>query len=515
MNLLSLIITCLIITLSSSVSASTMDEALELAAQKLKITGALNSKRDVISVEIVNFHSQQKDKTAKKIESLLYFALEDQGFRTVLLSETLAGSGNKTVYLKGTYEGQGDFVSVRLQLIKGLVTGEVLTQVSVEYEEKRQRSNTLVAVLDIESDDLPNSMKKAFSDLFRSALGDLGGFDLASSADVDKMNPDAIQSSTGCTRDECATIIGEQLGVDRVISTSLFKLTENKFMLTGKMMDILDGSILKTSTVRYKGKLEDMDSALNELAAKITGKKFQNLGFAQQNMVGRPKSKTILTLNIEPADAKLFIDGVEYGTPYDSNPDVLWESRKEIITLPEGNHRFMLSHPYGVKQVKKTLILKLEKQNLSLKLEIEPDYLLAQKEVIDVRDAAEEEYQNALSSRNTKLIVSLLATLTTGAYSYSEYTSAQDELKLMEENQAIINSTNNYSVANEYYTKTQKNQEAINGHNENMQLGMALSTLLGLYSFWVWADEPDKPETISWLPIIKPDGFQFALSARW
>ena len=69
-------------------------------------------------------------------------------------------------------------------------------------------------------------------------------FDIAGSADIDKMKSDEIHKATGCSRDTCATSIGEQLGVDRVVSSSFMKNDENYYVVSGKMMDIQDGSIL-------------------------------------------------------------------------------------------------------------------------------------------------------------------------------------------------------------------------------------------------------------------------------
>ncbi|MCP4296058.1 MAG: hypothetical protein GY786_10660 [Proteobacteria bacterium] len=299
------------------------------------------------------------------------------------MSEALAGSSRNTVFIKGTYESQGEITTLRLQAVKGVLTGEVLAQVCVEYKAKKRRSNVLVAVLDIESTALTGSMKKAFSDLFRSALGRLGGFSLASSADVDKMNPDAIQQATGCTRDECATIIGEQLGVDRVISSSLFELTQNKFMITGKIMDILDGSILQISTVRYEGQIENIDPALEELASKLSGQ---------------------------------------------NNPSELPVVSTKIEQLPK------------------------------------------------VQTANDDDH----SWWKTKLTFSLIACLTTGLYAYSENQEALTQREDLEENESMMTNTNSNIEASNYNDLANKNREAIKTHNQNMQTGLMLSSLLAV-----------------------------------
>jgi len=94
---------------------------------------------------------------------------------------------------------------------------------------------------------------------------------LASSAEVAKMSPDAIQQSYKCSRDECATIIGEQMGVDRVISTSLLVMGQDWYMLSSKVMDIKNGSILTSKTLEHRGGLEEMGVSLNTLADRLVG----------------------------------------------------------------------------------------------------------------------------------------------------------------------------------------------------------------------------------------------------
>jgi len=88
---------------------------------------------------------------------------------------------------------------------------------------------------------------------------------------VDKFNPDEIQQAQECTRDECATIIGEQLGVDRVIATSYSKVSETLYFLSARVIDIKDGSILFSQSNKHNGDLNTLDQALSQLARQIAG----------------------------------------------------------------------------------------------------------------------------------------------------------------------------------------------------------------------------------------------------
>lgn len=248
--------------------ATTLKEAVDNAAEYfVKEAVRIDPGMELHVLQVVNFSSGENDIDGKKIETEIYFALERQlpDFKLFL------GKGpnkEKEIYLSGTYEKRGDITIVKFQVFK---EKEILAQKEVEFDSKVYRK-TLVAVLDLEATMLNGEQRKIFSDIFRSALNDIGEFDLASSADIDKMNPDAIQQASGCTRDTCATIIGEQLGVDRVISSSLRKVDENYYFLAGKMIDIKDGSLLVSKTVEHSGSLRTLKDALQELAEEISGK---------------------------------------------------------------------------------------------------------------------------------------------------------------------------------------------------------------------------------------------------
>ncbi len=128
--------------------------------------------------------------------------------KLILESEAIAGVSSKKVHILGTYKQKGSITTIQLKAVKDLIDAELLAQIAVDYETQRSGDQALVAVLDLESDTLSLSQRKSFSEVFRSAIARSGHFNLASSAEIDKMDPDQIQRSTGCTRDECAPSSG-------------------------------------------------------------------------------------------------------------------------------------------------------------------------------------------------------------------------------------------------------------------------------------------------------------------
>jgi len=271
-----LLTTLILLLLPICLSAQTLENALNSAAGYFRKSGKVGGNRQILIRSVVNVHHNQQDALSTEIETQLYHAFIRYfpEVRLVDVKESFSGvSLAGTCILKGSYRKSGARVSLNLQIIDA-ASGAVLDQTAVDFQAE-QRSAKLVAVLDIEAQSLNLEQRKILSDVFREALGETGAFNLASSADIDQMNPDEIQAATGCTRDSCATIIGEQLGVDRVISSSFRKLSENHYYITAKIIDIQDSSIQVTRSVKHDGELLSADEAIRELARRLAGESVQ------------------------------------------------------------------------------------------------------------------------------------------------------------------------------------------------------------------------------------------------
>jgi hypothetical protein len=265
---------------STSLAAENITKALDQAAEYfVKSAVRIQSGKKLIISEVVNYNSKKFDALGKKIQNELYFALERQWPDYKLF---VGAPEPDQVCISGTYEKKAHNVVIKLQAFSGCGKPEILGQVTVSYKEIKKRRKTLVAVLDIESNELNPAQIRGFSEIFRSELDKIGKFDIASSADVYKFDPDAVQKTTGCTRDECANIIGEQMGVDRVISSSMFKIADTHFVLSGKMLNIQTGEIVVSRTVNHNGKLSTFQKALQNLANSLTGEESDNTDIVEQ-----------------------------------------------------------------------------------------------------------------------------------------------------------------------------------------------------------------------------------------
>ncbi|MDH5560529.1 MAG: hypothetical protein OEY59_06690 [Deltaproteobacteria bacterium] len=271
-KLLYLIVFVLLFSPPALLANTDLENALGEAASYFTQSLKDHHQEKSIVIQVINSLTKAKDQTSNALETQLYLALESHfpGFKLIQLAENTVGiSSSKSIFIKGSYKKEGDTVTLLLQAYEGIMSGEILAQTEIKYAEARVVKKTLIAVLDLDAEILNEIQKKAFSEMFRDFLNSKRLFEMSNSADVDKMKPEAIQKQLGCTRDECAAIIGEQLGVDRVISTSMFKITDTLFVLSAKIVNIEDGSLMVTATEKHNGDLGTLDQALKKLADQL------------------------------------------------------------------------------------------------------------------------------------------------------------------------------------------------------------------------------------------------------
>lgn len=254
---------------ASPILAVTKEEVLQDAAEYfVKEAVRIPSGQSLYIRGIVNRASKERDTIGRDLESDLYFALEKQSpdFKIFLDEEP---SDDENLIIDGAYTLEGPSTVLRLIVKQGLKKPRILAMFQGEYQTATSRSRMLVAILDFEASFLDQSSQKAFSEIMRGEFSLKGSFDIVNSADVDKLDSDAIQQASGCTRDECATIIGEQLGVDRVVSSSIYRVNDDLFVLSGKIINIRDGAIIRSRTVKHSGELGLLDESIEKLVAAL------------------------------------------------------------------------------------------------------------------------------------------------------------------------------------------------------------------------------------------------------
>ena len=256
----------------STLFAQEMTPVLRDATIQLSNKTDKFAKEERLVVTVVNKHLEKGDDLANRIETALYLSLQDQfpQVKLILLEEASHGiPSSGTVFIKGIYEKKGEEITLQLNAIKGILTGELLAQTKVSFSFGSIKEKSMVAILDIDGSILTQDERLLYSEIFRSTIISTGAFEVVSAAEVSKMDPDEVQRVQKCTRDECATIIGEQLGVDRVISTTIYERNQNKFLLAGKLISIKDHKVIKSVMIRHHGNKDSLDTSLEDLAFQL------------------------------------------------------------------------------------------------------------------------------------------------------------------------------------------------------------------------------------------------------
>jgi len=253
-----------------SLAALTLDQAVDKGVVELEKRGLQKHRQSPMVVEVLNYDSGKNDRTARLIQGVLFSALQTRfpDARLILPGESLSGVSMKAVLIKGKYRLQGDQTTIELKALDQM-TGNLLAESRVNYETAKKIDRNLTAVLDIEASALSKEQRKTFSKVFRAALQETGQFDLISSDAVDRADADRIQQEYQCSREQCATIIAEQLNARQVITTIYGKVTDNLYYLTGSMKNIDSGQTLVEKKVEHDGNLTTLGKALEQLACQM------------------------------------------------------------------------------------------------------------------------------------------------------------------------------------------------------------------------------------------------------
>ncbi|MCP4750502.1 MAG: PEGA domain-containing protein [Proteobacteria bacterium] len=253
-----------------------------------------------IDVRVVERRSGKRGPIAREVENALYLTIERRFAGRRLRQEIKASSD---IFLDGLYERKGSLIYLDLTLRQRIGKKEQVLTTSVVFDRIVIPEKRPVIILDMEADFLDREERKRFSTVFRSALIRQNVFESTGFADIVAVSQAEIRKKTGCSGDDCALIVGRQLGVDRVVRTKLFKQGFSNFLLTGKIIDVRNGTVHISSTIRHQGRLSFLDLALKRMAA---------------HLAAGEKDTGNLSITSTPKGAKIILDGKILGQRTDA-----------------------------------------------------------------------------------------------------------------------------------------------------------------------------------------------------
>ncbi len=289
----------------------------------------------VLSVK--NEASGKHDADAVWVEGELYYAFQQNlpDTQMLVLSEAIAGIPSSAANINVNYKIEGQEMILTAQAIGDKLSGSILAQAETRFELPKSHRRTLVAVLDITSADLKPQQIKAYSNLFRSEINSFKAFDLVSNVDIAKADLRTIQQTTGCKGDQCLSIVGEKLEVDRIITTSYSKIDENVFFITANLTNLQNGSLLISQTEEHDGQSATFKKLLEQLAFKMLGESKQK-SIIEKIVKVEIKTGKVFVMS-RPTSADIILDG----EPLHRKTDALLQdipAGKHVISLKKGTN---------------------------------------------------------------------------------------------------------------------------------------------------------------------------------
>jgi formylglycine-generating enzyme required for sulfatase activity len=130
----------------------------------------------------------------------------------------------------------------------------------------------LVAVMDLTPQGSRPEEALAVTNQLRTQLLKTGKFTLVDRSQMEAILDEQAFQQTGCTSEECAVQVGKILGVRKIVSGSVTKLSEQLWQVSLLMLDVESAKTLRAETETYEGSLVTVIRAgVPDLAARLAG----------------------------------------------------------------------------------------------------------------------------------------------------------------------------------------------------------------------------------------------------
>ncbi len=127
-----------------------------------------------------------------------------------------------------------------------------------------------VAILDFEGRGVSLQEVQTLSERMRTEIGNTNAVRLIERKAVDKIMQEQGFQQTGCTTDECASEVGQLLGVQYMISGAI-GLMGDTYTIDAKMFSVETGETIQTKSVSHDGDISGLLVEMEILAWEIVG----------------------------------------------------------------------------------------------------------------------------------------------------------------------------------------------------------------------------------------------------
>ena len=128
----------------------------------------------------------------------------------------------------------------------------------------------LVAVMDLEAVGASKVEASAITDRLREELLKSGKFTLVDRSQMTAVLDEQALQQSGCTTQECAVKVGKVLGVRKLISGKVTKISETGWVVNATVVDVETSETLRAESLRHRGDYFSLlDEAISGLALKL------------------------------------------------------------------------------------------------------------------------------------------------------------------------------------------------------------------------------------------------------
>jgi TolB-like protein len=130
----------------------------------------------------------------------------------------------------------------------------------------------LIAVLEMEAVGASAVEASALTDRFREHLLNSGKFVLVQREQMDQLLKEQQFQQSGCTSQECAVKVGKVLGVRKLVSGRVTKISESLWMVSAILVDVESAETVRAESIQHQGAYWQLvTEGIGTLAEKLAG----------------------------------------------------------------------------------------------------------------------------------------------------------------------------------------------------------------------------------------------------
>ncbi len=151
-----------------------------------------------------------------------------------------------------------------------LLLTALVTSLSAQFNTDPSSGKPTVAILDFEARGVSTHEVQTLSERMRTEIGNTNAVRLIERKAVDKIMEEQGFQQTGCTTEECASEVGQLLGVQYMVSGAI-GLMGKTYTIDAKMFSVETGETVRTKSVSLKGDISGLLTEMEILAWEIVG----------------------------------------------------------------------------------------------------------------------------------------------------------------------------------------------------------------------------------------------------